>query len=167
MLTAIFSPCRCYRYTLERDLLEPLLMPKDPRTASFIGLNPSTADEKIDDPTIRRCKAFARAWGYERLRMLNLYAWRSTDPSVLPGLPDPIGPENDVHLLSATEHAGVIVCAWGVNATPEREEAVVRMLHSAGRALSVLRWTVKSKRPEHPLYLPRTLTPIPYTESAR
>ena len=165
MAAAVFSPCRRYRYVLERDLLEPLLMPARPKVASFIGLNPSTADEMVDDPTLRRCQAFARTWGYDRLRMLNMYAWRSTDPEALWGLPDPVGPENDAHLTAGTADAGVIVCAWGVNAEAAREADLVRLLHGNGRSLSALKLT-QDGRPNHPLYLPKSLVPIPYAEGA-
>jgi hypothetical protein len=166
MPAAVFSPCRQYRYVLERDLLGPLLMPQKPRVAAFIGLNPSIADESVNDPTLRRCMCFARSWGFERLRMLNMYAWRSTDPEALWDVDDPVGPENDAHLLAGTADAGVIICAWGVNAKPDREADVVRLLQSHGRVLKALKITNEG-RPSHPLYLRKTLAPIPYAEVAR
>jgi len=162
--TVIFSNCQRYRYVLERDLVEPLLMPKVPSVCAFVGLNPSTADEKDDDPTIRRCKSFARTFGFSRLRMLNLYAWRSTDPRALAKADDPVGPENDAHLLAGTADAGLILCAWGVNAKEEREAHVVRLLRAAGRNLRVLRWTPVTQKPEHPLFVPGDVTPLPYEE---
>jgi hypothetical protein len=159
-MTALFSPCRSWRYTLERRLDDAPLVAKG--TAVFIGLNPSTADEVLDDPTIRRCKAFARDWGFAHYRMLNLYAWRSTDPRALAKVADPVGPHNDEHLRRATAHVGVIVCAWGTHANDgvkTREKDVVTFLRAAGRTLHALRFTQKG-HPEHPLYLPGDLRPV-------
>jgi hypothetical protein len=84
---AEFSPCRRYRYALYRDrgaLLGPKVM--------FVGLNPSTADETVDDPTIRRCIRFARDWGYDGLIMANLYAWRAPKPRDLYATEDQLAP---------------------------------------------------------------------------
>jgi hypothetical protein len=159
-VTALFSPCRSWRYTLERRLDDAPLFAKG--IAVFIGLNPSTADEVQDDPTIRRCKAFARDWGFAVYRMLNLYAWRSTDPRALGKVPDPVGPENDGYLLGQTQGAGIVVCAWGTHADDGRkgrEAFVVASLRAAGRTLHALRFT-KAGHPEHPLYLPGDLKPV-------
>jgi hypothetical protein len=165
-MSAVFSPCRSWRYVLERRLDDAPLFARG--IAVFIGLNPSTADEVIDDPTIRRCKAFARDWGFGTYRMLNLYAWRSTDPRALAKVPDPIGPENDAHLIDGTSDADVVICAWGTNALGNRAEDVVAMLRgkNAGgvmRRLHCLRLT-KNGAPSHPLYLPGDLKPIPFTQ---
>ena len=73
-----FSSCRTYRYVLWRELDAA-----NPRYALFIGLNPSTADEVADDPTIRRCKDFARRWGYGAVCVANLFAYRATKPAKL------------------------------------------------------------------------------------
>ena len=75
-LSATFSPCRRWRYTLLRRWEPANLI-----VVAFIGLNPSTADETLDDPTIRRCIGFAKAWGAGGMYMLNLFGWRSTDPA--------------------------------------------------------------------------------------
>ena len=79
----------------------------------FVGLNPSTADETNDDPTIRRCIAFAREWGYARLHMANLFAFRATEPRDMMNASDPIGPENDKHLLTLANDSILTVAAWG------------------------------------------------------
>ena len=162
-MTALFSPCRRYRYALEREVAPPTLFStaRDPAFAVFIGLNPSTADETVDDPTIRKCKAFTLRWGHTHLRMLNMYAWRSTDPDWLWKTDDPVGPENDKHLLAGTEGARIVICAWGKNAKPERERAVVRVLQGAGRRLFALARN-DDLTPSHPLYLPATSQPLPY-----
>ena len=83
-----FSPCRRYRYTLWRDW-NPLL--PDNVYAMFIGLNPSTADETNDDPTIRRCINFAKSWGCDSFCMTNIFAFRATDPKVMIAEPEPVG----------------------------------------------------------------------------
>ena len=92
---AIFSPCRTWRYTLTRDWL----LGNGERVA-FIGLNPSTADETLDDPTIRRCINYAKAWGYSGMTMLNLFGYRATDPEDMKAFREPIGPENDAHIIA-------------------------------------------------------------------
>ncbi len=114
---AIFSPCRRYRYLLMRRvsfLAET--------TCLFIMLNPSTADETQDDPTIRRCMGFARRWGFGVLVVANIFAWRATDPQELHDLGFPhastttitaVGPENDLFICTAAVEADKIICAWG------------------------------------------------------
>jgi hypothetical protein len=146
----VFSPCRAYRYQLWREWIggEGYVM--------FIGLNPSTADETQDDPTIRRCIGFAKAWGYAGLVMTNLFAYRSTDPMIMKAAADPVGPENDAHLLALAEGADVIVAAWGVNGTHRGRDAVMRKMLPALHCLTL----TADGHPGHPLYLPKTLTPI-------
>lgn len=148
--TATFSPCRQYRYRLvirwsEGDLL------------TVIGLNPSTADEVLDDPTLRRVKGFARDMGLAGVQMLNAFAWRSTDPSVLPKIADPVGPENTLANLAAwiREHSPYAVAAWGTKIMPERERELLTLSD-----LHCFRHT-KAGKPEHPLYLPAELRPVP------
>ena len=96
----IFSPCRRYRYTLWRawDMFNPGYV-------MFIGLNPSTADEVQDDPTIRRCIGYAKEWGYGAFCMTNIFAFRATDPRVMKAQADPVGPENDKWLTECAKGA--------------------------------------------------------------
>lgn len=103
---AEFSPCRRYRYGLYRG------WQLGTGFAMFVGLNPSTADETADDPTIRRCIAFARAWGYGALFMANLFAYRATNPTEMLAQADPVGPENDATLARLAAQADVVVAAW-------------------------------------------------------
>jgi hypothetical protein len=86
---AVLSECGRYRYVLTRT------WDHDLAACAFIGLNPSTADAHEDDPTIRRCIRFARDWGHGGLIMLNLFAWRSTDPRGLLDAIFPVGPPAD------------------------------------------------------------------------
>lgn len=123
----------------------------------FVGLNPSTADETQDDPTIRRCIAFAKDWGYAGLCMTNLFAFRATDPKDMKAAAEPTGSENDMHLKALAEGAGVIVAAWGANGTYKGRDAEVRRLLPALHYLAL----TKDGHPGHPLYLRKTLTPVP------
>ena len=107
--SAEFSPDRIYRYALYRtwDETKPRVM--------FIGLNPSTADESKDDPTIRRCKNYAFDWGYGGLIMANLFALRATKPKIMKEHALPIGRDNNYWLESLARDAEIIIAAWGVN----------------------------------------------------
>lgn len=111
---AVFSPDRIYRYRLTRDGA------MHGSTVLFIMLNPSTADETQDDPTIRRCMAYAARWGHARLEVVNLFALRATNPMQLRLFRgDPVGPDNDRHIMEAVQDADIVIAAWG----PARETA--------------------------------------------
>lgn len=152
--SATLTPCRRYRYSLWRNWRG--LLPDAKGYALFIGLNPSTADETNDDPTIRRCIAFARAWGYEALCMANLFAYRATDPADMLTQADPVGADNDRMLLELAAGAGVVVAAWGVHGGHRGRAAEVQKLLPR---LHYLKLT-KGGHPSHPLYLPKTLSPV-------
>jgi hypothetical protein len=149
--SAEFSPCRRYRYSLWRRWDDgPYVM--------FVGLNPSTADETQDDPTIRRCIGFARDWGYGGLCMANLFAFRATDPADMKAAADPVGPENDASLERLACEAGLVVAAWGVHGTHldrARQVAAARVLGD----FTVLGLTADG-HPRHPLYLKKTCRPL-------
>ena len=152
---AVLSPCRKYRYQLTRQWA-------DGGTTTWIMLNPSTADENEDDPTIRRCRGFTSSWGHGRLIVVNLYALRATDPKDLfANRAVAVGHDNDDHIVNACAHADLIVCAWGAQIwTKDRADAVQRMMaRYVDRPVHVLRLT-KNGAPSHPLYLPKTLEPV-------
>lgn len=149
---AIFSACRTYRYGLWRNWIG------GEGFAMFVGLNPSTADETADDPTIRRCIGFAKAWGYAGLCMTNLFAFRATEPKEMLRAADPIGPGNDDALCRLANYAGVIIAAWGAHGTHLGRDRTVRSMLPK---LHYLRLT-KDGHPGHPLYLPKTLVPQPW-----
>lgn len=150
----ILSRCRIYRYVLWREWDR-----LGPSYAMFVGLNPSTADETEDDPTIRRCVDYAKRWGYGALCMTNLFAYRATDRDLLKGYPSPIGADNDRWLVESAKSAAVVVAAWGIDGVHlQRDQAVIRLL---GRKLVCLSKT-KDGHPGHPLYLKKNLTPIPF-----
>lgn len=152
---AEFSPCRLYRYSLWRQWGKPT-----DGYAMFIGLNPSTADEKLDDRTVRRCISYAQDWGYGGLVMTNLFAFRATKPSDMKAATDPVGAENDAYLRRLSKDAAVVVAAWGEDGLHmARGEAVRKMLPN----LNTLAFT-KAGLPRHPLYLRKSLTPVPWTK---
>lgn len=161
----IFSPCRKYRYTLWRewgcDLFEGDGICRDKKFIQFIGLNPSTADETQDDPTIRRCIGFAKSWGYEAMFMTNLFAWRETDSTKLPKIVAPIGPDNDMWLMEIGSEAQVSIAAWGTKGSILNRQDWIHMLIPNLHCLRI----TKDGFPEHPLYLPKNLKPIPWKSS--
>ena len=148
----ILSPCRQYRYCLWREWDK-----MNQSYAMFVGLNPSTADEVEDDQTIRRCVEYAKQWGYGALCMVNLFAYRETQPAVMKAHAAPIGAENDRWLLELAKDAGVIVAAWGVNGTHLKRDKAVRELLEG--KLSCLK-TTEDGHPSHPLYLKKSLKPF-------
>lgn len=155
---AIFSDDRVYRYVLWRT------WDADKPAVNFIGLNPSTADETEDDPTIRRCIGYAKAWGYGGLVMTNLFAYRSTDPKALRTADDPFWSDQYSHLRARARDAGLVVAAWG--AQPSYQHFRVKDVLNALDDLDLyaLKLT-KNGYPSHPLYLRADLTPILYRKA--
>lgn len=152
----IFSACEKYRYTLWR-IWDDLRFKAEPSRSYLmvIGLNPSTADDTQDDPTIRRCIDFGKRWGFAALLMTNLFAFRATDPADMKKEQHPVGFENDVWLQRGAEHAGLILAAWGVHGKHmDRAKHVVSTL----RDLRCLGRTSAGGMPRHPLYV-RAVTP--------
>jgi len=153
---AQFSPCRRWRTLLWRrwDQARPV--------ANFLMLNPSTADERVLDPTCSRARDYAQRWGYGALLVTNVFAWRATDPGEMKAAEDPVGSGNDAAILRAAKNAQLVVCAWGNHALHlERSGTVQRLLRGAGIALHVLRLNAGGE-PAHPLYLPGRLRPRPW-----
>jgi hypothetical protein len=196
----IFSPCRKWRYTLWREWWRTENRPLcrdcadskvhgicdddgrrcDPNDfVQFIGLNPSTADETKDDPTIRRCINFAKAWGFRSMCMTNLFAWRDTDPKAMKAVPYPVGGPlppsavigsvidyNTIYLLETMREATLVVAAWGTHGphmdrqsrfmATVKEHGLFDKLQCLGRN--------DDGTPKHPLYLSKALKPVPFTQ---
>lgn len=151
--TAIYSSDEQYRYRLSR-----VWDPVGDRVC-FLMLNPSTATEVKLDPTVTRCMNSARAWGYGSAEVVNIFAWRSTDPRQLKLTADPIGPGNDRSILSAARGAALIVAAWGSHGSYlDRATHVADMVTGSGNDLHALAYTAAGQ-PRHPLYLPGNLRP--------
>ena len=155
---AVLSPCERYRYTLRRvwDADAPLMV--------FIMLNPSTADAAVDDATIRRCMGFARDNGFGGILVLNLFAFRATKPAEMKATADPVGLENDAHIMdamAALRPQDRVVAAWGVHGRLNgRADDVVDQLESLGVIVLCLGRT-KDGHPKHPLYLAASSPLIP------
>lgn len=143
---AVFSDCRKYRYRLWRTWGEAA-------PAVFVMLNPSTADEVENDPTVERCERRARAMGFGGLHVANIFALRSTDPSALYNHDDPIGPDNDAAILESVAGAGLVICAWGAHGNLyQRGQKVLQLLRGAGIAPHYLKLN-NDGTPKHPLYV--------------
>jgi hypothetical protein len=181
---ADISPCGKYRYRLWREWrLHPAPAQWDmwsddkgkpvvdgagaqlgePKACVFVMLNPSTADGIEDDPTIRRCVAFAKAWGYDRLEVLNLFAFRATEPRELLALnhgDDPVGVGNSRafdQVLNWNYPVGIVICAWGVHgAHLGQDETALGWMRDRERFSLGL---TKDGHPKHPLYLPADAQP--------
>ncbi|MCV3270247.1 DUF1643 domain-containing protein [Roseobacter sinensis] len=151
--TALYSDCGCYRYSLTRvwDGTRPRV--------NFVMLNPSTADERRNDPTVERCERRARQLGFGAFEVTNIFAWRETDPRALRKAADPVGPENDAILVEAAKRADQVIAAWGVHGVHlARGAAVAELLSGADCVLHHL-GTSKAGHPRHPLYLPYAQAP--------
>jgi hypothetical protein len=153
---AEFSPGRNWRYRLVRvwDSNRPRL--------AWVILNGSDADEHHNDPTVRRCIAFARAWGYGGVDIANLYGLVSKNPGVLRRHSNPIGSDNDRHLAAVCSENDLTVLAWGPDAGADRVHEVAQMLRRLagqhGGSLAVLGWT-DGAQPLHPLLASKDATP--------
>jgi hypothetical protein len=153
-MDAFLSADGAYRYALTRRWEE---WGEDTRSFIVIGLNPSTADASQDDPTIRRCVSFARREGCNQLVMLNLFAFRATNPRRLAFCPDPVGPENYNMLWSALrgDQRRLVVAAWGTHGHMlEQDDKFISMVLANGIALYRFGKTTRDGHPRHPLYVP-------------
>jgi hypothetical protein len=170
---ATLSECGLYRYRLWRTWDSSL------RSACFIALNPSTADASVDDPTVRRCVGFARSWGCGGLVVVNLFAYRATEPKALFDVyyrrqfagaggevryhnGDPVGPENDAHVRKAAEACHPVVAAWGVHGVMMlRDGRVKKLLADLGTPVVCLGLT-HDGHPRHPLYVRADADLVPF-----
>ena len=154
---AVFSDCGRYRTLLWRRW-DPSAPP-----ANFLLLNPSTADEVKNDPTVERCERRARAMGYGGLIVTNAFALRSTDPKALYAEADPVGPGNPEAIVQAARAAALVVCGWGRHCDAVRPgwgRALLRMLAEAGTVPHALAITSDGS-PKHPLYVGYAVQPAP------
>ncbi|PPB82564.1 hypothetical protein LV82_00502 [Albidovulum inexpectatum] len=156
---ALYSPCGTWRYRLTRRWGAG-------RLVTFILLNPSTATERADDPTLARCVSRARALEAGGVCVVNLFALRATDPRALRQHPDPIGPKTDGVLLRAARQAGMLICGWGNHGALRGRDAQVRsMLQAIGVPLFHLGLTANGQ-PRHPLYVRLETAPILWHDSS-
>jgi hypothetical protein len=154
--SACFSACGTYRYILTRR------WDKYKKTVNFVMLNPSKADHEIDDPTIRRCINFAKAWGYGQIVVTNQFGFKGSNPYDMRRGDDPIGPDNDHFLAMESAVADLRIAAWGVHGDFLGRDKVVFDIISHGGTLPVHwigRCKTKNGQPGHPLYIPKTAIP--------
>lgn len=151
--SAVISGCGQFRYHLSRNWTD-----EDAAILLFVMLNPSTADAETDDPTIRKCIGFADRLRYGAIEVVNLFAYRATDPRALKAAGYPVGPENDGCIAAAARRATDVVCAWGANARGlARPAAVLGLLQQCGVRPKYLHKTADGI-PSHPLMLPYSCT---------
>jgi len=153
---AWFSPCREYRYALWRvwDASKPVCL--------FVMLNPSTAAETEDDPTIKRCQVRAVNMGFGGLWVVNLFAYRSTDRKVLRFVADPVGAQNDEMIMKVAKKVSTAICGWGTDGRLRgRDAQVVKLLRMSGVQPQALKVN-EDGSPGHPLYLPYALEPVEF-----
>ena len=153
---ALYSRCGTYRYLLEREWGEggKLL---------YILLNPSTATEERNDPTLERCERRARALDFGGFAVANLFAYRATRPEDLRRADAPVGPDNDDALLLAAQAASAVLCGWGVHGTYRGRNSEVMTLLSAADIKPFHLGLTRAGHPRHPLYVPYMSTPQQWT----
>lgn len=159
---AVISSCQKYRFLLTRDWWA-----SGPRM-TWLMLNPSTADALVDDPTVKRCVSYAKAWGCSGLDVVNLVPWRATDPKELFTVPwgKLDHPDNWGYFDRSVRANALVVCGWG--STPEKHLALankanvlLRYLNRLGTVPHCLK-TSRNGSPVHPLYQKKDLKPVPF-----
>lgn len=162
--SAVIDPTGRYRYILHRE------WDATRGRVCWIMLNPSTADANVDDPTIRRCIGFTKAWGYGALSVVNLFALRATNPRALllpayeveqagfaHAVRDTIGPHNDAWIDRAQDEANLVVAAWGnYGSLHGRDQQVIDIV---GRQFLQHLGLTKAGQPWHPLYVRADVLP--------
>lgn len=151
--TATYSDCERYRYALTR------VWDAAANKVAFVMLNPSTATEVQNDPTVERCERRARTLGFGAFRVVNIFAWRDTDPRAMRAAADPVGPDNDAAIMAAAAWADRVVCAWGTHgAHLSRGPHVETLLRTTAKPLYHLGLSMAG-HPKHPLYIAYTQHP--------
>lgn len=157
---ATISDCGLFRYQLGRKWGPGPI-------ACYIMLNPSTANAEVDDRTIGRCRSFAWREGCGGFVVVNLFAFRATDPKAMKAAADPVGPENDANIRDAircaTATGGPVIAAWGKDGAYRGRDAAVRA--SLGREVQCLGKT-KDGHPKHPLYVKGDTPLIPLVSAS-
>ena len=145
--SAVYSPCKTYRYSLSR------IHKRARKSLLFILLNPSTATEKKNDPTIARCQQRAKLLGYKSFIICNLFAFRTKSPLLMKNYHAPIGSENNRIIEESLRMANQVICAWGNHGTHlNQAETVIKIIETVGKSAYHLGLT-KRNQPIHPLYV--------------
>ncbi len=152
--TAEYSDCENYRYALTR------VWDSAGQKVMFVMLNPSTATEVQNDPTVERCERRARALGFGAFRVTNIFAWRDTDPFKMRKAKEPVGPLNDKAILDGCDWADLIVAAWGTHGEHLGRGAFVeKLLRETTTPIHHLGLS-KAGHPKHPLYIAYSQQPM-------
>lgn len=160
--TATFDPKGIYRYRLTRcwDETVPAI--------TWIMLNPSTADHRVDDATLRRVVGFSRSWGFGTVVVVNLFALIASRPGNLTDAPVPVGPDNDAAIADSVSGSGMVIAAWGNHGAlqnpstglPRHGEVLQLLVAGSTNEIRCL-GTTGSGQPRHPLYVSATTRPVP------
>lgn len=153
---AVLSDDKLYRYRLTRRWSGML-----DRPVCFCLLNPSTADAKQDDQTIRVCRGFAKLWGFGSMIVVNLYAFRATRPKAMWSAEGPVGPDNDQYILGAAQEAEQVIVAWGASMPKDLRCAAVAALLEPFKPYCL--GQTASGEPRHPLYLKKNTERVLWT----
>lgn len=152
---AILDETKQYRYQFSSE------WGNGGKTVTFVMLNPSVGNQKQVDPTLQKCIAYAKRWGYDGLNVVNLFAYISTDPAELKHQIDPVGPDNDRHVLEAIQNSEKVIAAWGQSIRTDFVKTRIRETLELLSSVDVyaLELTICEEFPKHPLYLRGDLTP--------
>ena len=150
---ATYSKCENYRYCLSREWDDTK------KKAHFIMLNPSTATEYQNDPTVERCERRARSLGYGAFSVTNIFAWRETDPKKMEKVSDPVGPKNDSIILKTCLNSDVNIAAWGTHGSHLERGLVVKKIFLEAKLQIFSLGITKLGYPKHPLYLSYQVKP--------
>lgn len=150
---ARYSDCEEYRYDLTR------VWDETGRKVMFLMLNPSTATEVQNDPTVERCERRARTLGYGAFRVCNIFAYRATDPKVMRSVDDPVGPLNDDAIRQGIDWADDVVAAWGTHGAHMKRGIAVEQLLRDTQAKPKHLGLSKEGHPKHPLYIGYAVQP--------
>jgi len=156
--SAVYSPCKSYRYSLTRSHA------KATKSLLFILLNPSTATELKNDPTVARCQKRSELLGYNSFIVCNLFAFRTKNPEIMKNHFEPIGPDNHQIIKESLKIADQVICGWGNHgAHLDQSEKVLKIIATFGKHAYHLGLT-KSHQPKHPLYMSYNQEPIRWLE---
>lgn len=150
---ATYSDCEKYRYDLTR------VWDEGGRKVLFLMLNPSTATEVQNDPTVERCERRARTLGFGAFRVCNIFAYRATDPKDMRAEADPVGPHNDQAIREGVDWADEVVAAWGAHGEHRARGATVTALLRETASHPKHLGLTKAGHPKHPLYIGYAVQP--------
>tara|TARA_B100000609_G_scaffold141687_1_gene113752 strand:+ start:414 stop:950 length:537 start_codon:yes stop_codon:yes gene_type:complete len=156
---AVYSSCEKYRYSLTR------IWNKKAEKLHFVMLNPSTATEIQNDPTVERCERRARTLNFGSFRVTNIFAWRDTDPKKMKRAKDPVGVQNNKAILDGCQWSDCTIAAWGNHGLHlDRGNYVIELLKKCGKPIFHLGIS-KVGQPKHPLYISYDILPIVWLDN--